>query len=97
METSKQKYWRAHLERASSSGQSIASYCKVNGVSVTSLYKWKRRLEGSHLAESGFDEVEVTNQEADPGRDSKWMLDLGLLDHSILCSLVQALVGQPHA
>lgn len=97
MDTSKQKYWRTHLERASSSGQSIASYCKVNGVSVTSLYKWKRRLEGSHLADSGFDEVEVTNQDADTERVSKWMLDLSLLDHSVLCRLVQALAGRPHA
>jgi hypothetical protein len=97
METSKQKYWRNHLERASSSGQTIASYCKVNGISVSNMYKWKRRFDGSHSPNSAFDEVEVINQKADTGRDSKWMLDLGLLDHSVLCSLVRALAGQPHA
>ena len=36
--------WRERLARYGRSGQTVASFCAAEGVSVPSFYQWKRRL-----------------------------------------------------
>ena len=37
--------WREHIEGWSASGLSQAEYCRRNGISLSSFYYWKRRLD----------------------------------------------------
>ena len=37
--------WRKRLERFSRSGLSVAQFCSREGVSTSSLYNWRRKLE----------------------------------------------------
>lgn len=43
--------WQQRLERFQRSGLTVAAFCRREGVSVASLYAWKRRLRDgtSHL------------------------------------------------
>lgn len=36
--------WQQRLDRYLQSGQTVADFCKVEGLSVPSFYQWKRRL-----------------------------------------------------
>lgn len=50
--------WRERLERFSTRGsQTVAEFCQAEGVSVASLYQWKRRVDlpadRSHHAQQG--------------------------------------------
>lgn len=40
--------WRDRVERQRRSGLSILEYCRREGVSASSFYAWKRRLQASH-------------------------------------------------
>ena len=54
--------WRERLERFESSGQSGAAFCRDEGVSQASFYKWRKRLGEAAEAPSllAFIEVEPT-------------------------------------
>ncbi len=36
--------WRQRMDRYLASGQTVAAFCKAEGVSTPSFYQWKRRL-----------------------------------------------------
>ncbi len=40
----KRKYWRAVFERHARGGLSIATFCREEGISESSFYRWKRVL-----------------------------------------------------
>jgi hypothetical protein len=42
--TEKECYWRGHVERQSSSGESIRGYCRGRGLSEASFHFWRREL-----------------------------------------------------
>lgn len=54
--------WRKRLERFESSGQSAAAFCREEGVSTPSFYKWRKRLGKAAATPSllSFIEVEPT-------------------------------------
>lgn len=39
--------WEDRLDRYESSGQSVKEFCALEGVSVASLYQWRKRLNAS--------------------------------------------------
>ncbi len=46
--------WLERLNRFSQSNQSVASFCKTEGISAPSFYQWKRRLQPSvDIAKAG--------------------------------------------
>jgi hypothetical protein len=42
--TEKESFWRSHLKRQSSSGESIRGYCLRRGVSEASFHFWRREI-----------------------------------------------------
>ena len=40
----RESYWRDTISRQRSSGQSIAEFCRRQGISPPSFYAWRRRL-----------------------------------------------------
>jgi hypothetical protein len=40
----KESYWRGHVERQSSSGESIRGYCRGRSLSEASFHFWRREL-----------------------------------------------------
>jgi hypothetical protein len=40
----KEQYWRRHLAACRRSGQSVRTYCRVEGLSEPSFYAWRRVL-----------------------------------------------------
>lgn len=64
-----QRDWEALVLRQKDSGLSQASYCRREGVSLTSFEKWKQRL----LSEPGF--VDVTPSADHP---NAWELEVSL-------------------
>ena len=58
--------WKDRLERFQSSGQFVAEFCQVEGISQASLYRWQRRLsprpqwgDNSSSAGSAFECIEL--------------------------------------
>ena len=49
--SSKAAQWSQRIKDQASSGQSVAVFCKVRGISVTSLYWWRARLSKSSAVE----------------------------------------------
>ena len=37
--------WRAAIDEHSHSGQNVTAFCKERGISTTSFYEWRKRLE----------------------------------------------------
>mgnify|MGYP000889823862 FL=1 len=50
-------FWHEHLLRCDASGQSIAAYCRANGLSTPSFHWWKRKLKPSCTPPALFAEV----------------------------------------
>ena len=48
-QSERKEIWQQRLDRYLVSGQTVAEFCKTEGVSVPSFYHWKRRLITSHL------------------------------------------------
>ncbi len=92
MSSSKQEFWRTHLENVAASDLSVKEYCEQNNLSAPTLYYWKRRFAEVDTCDGGFDEIDV----AEPTCEA-YTIDLGRLDHTVLCRIVQAVVGQQHA
>ena len=44
--------WVERLARFADSGQSAAQFCAAEGVSVASLYQWKRRLAAATVSDA---------------------------------------------
>jgi hypothetical protein len=42
--TEKESFWRSHLRRQSSSGESIRGYCLRRGLSEASFHYWRREI-----------------------------------------------------
>jgi transposase-like protein len=64
--------WAELIESQSTSGRSIAAFCREHGLSANSFYRWRRRLEGSASAGSQrrpFVRLRMSAaEEAGPGR-----------------------------
>ncbi len=93
MASNKLDLWRDHLKTFASSGMSGSEYCRQHSLADASFYKWRRRLAEEESSE-GFDEVSVVEEIEEAQR---YMIDLGKLDHKVLCLFVQSLVAEPHA
>ena len=46
----REAYWRGLIDEQSSSGESIAAFCRRRDVSPASLYSWRKRLRDSETA-----------------------------------------------
>ena len=55
MASEAEKRWRGRLRKWQRSGQSVAAFCRAEGVSGASFYAWRRRL--------GLPEEEATTPE----------------------------------
>jgi transposase len=51
------QFWREHIHSCEASGQSIAAYCRANGLSAPSFHWWKRKLNSSSPPSALFAEV----------------------------------------
>jgi hypothetical protein len=49
----KESYWRSHLERQSSSSESIRSYCRLRGLSEASFHFWRREIDARDRESAG--------------------------------------------
>jgi transposase-like protein len=56
--------WRERLDRFASTGHSIAEFCRAEGVSQASFYKWRKRLGETAEASSVLSFIEVAPVEA---------------------------------
>ena len=61
---------RRELARWESSGQTIAAYCRENGLHPKRLYNWRRRLEGQVLAVC---EPSVQQRPATQSQPRRWI------------------------
>ena len=50
-------FWHEHLLRCDASGQSVAAYCRANGLSAPSFHWWKRKRNSSSPPNALFAEV----------------------------------------
>jgi transposase-like protein len=41
------KYWRTIVEEQRTSGLSVAAFCQQRGLTASSLFAWRRRLQGN--------------------------------------------------
>lgn len=44
----RQAVWRDRLARQAQSGQSVAAFCRSEGIAAHTFYWWRTRLAGSH-------------------------------------------------
>jgi hypothetical protein len=59
MRTAKEALWRDRFERFEKSGESIKSFCKNEGIPL-STFQWRRRKQkGKKAASAGFAELIV--------------------------------------
>ena len=86
-------FWRAHIQAYGSSGLRINEYCKQHGLAEGSFYKWRSRLSKLPLS-SDFEELSV---QEDQEECYSHMIDIGRIDHKILCIFVQSLLARHHA
>jgi len=56
----KERFWRKHLDKQQQSGQSIAGYCREQGLASSSFGHWRRKLRRSSSAEVGTSQEAVT-------------------------------------
>jgi Transposase len=68
-----QAQWNGILRRFATSGLSSREYCRREGVSLSSLQRWRARLAAPSAA-SGF--VELTASSSAPGVEEKWTVEL---------------------
>lgn len=101
--TQRQRFWLAHVERATQSGQTFKAYAEAHGLSLGALYEASsKRLRGivdeegaaaSGMCPGAFVPVNVTNTGTMPCRlrhDSGWVLECeGLPDPNWLIALWQ--------
>ena len=57
--------WQRRLEDQLDSGQSIAVWCRNNGCSRQTFYRWQARL-GHGVSETGFTEIHLAPPPAQP-------------------------------
>jgi transposase-like protein len=65
--------WAELIEAQTTSGRSIAAFCREHGLSANSFYRWRRRLEASASAGSqrrAF--VRLRMSGADPAATGRW-------------------------
>jgi hypothetical protein len=68
----KAQRWSDRLERFESSGQTIAQFCVVEGVSQSSFYKWKNNLAiGNRLRGGRSNRSGKGNRSEKPNRENK--------------------------
>ena len=65
----KEPYWRQVLARWRSSGLSVRAYCKAQGVSVQSFYRWRRELQRRDRDRPQFLPVRVVAEPVASGGD----------------------------
>ncbi len=51
-DSSKQIFWKTHLEAQPASGMSIKAYCHEHGLSFSSWCYWRKRLSGSSTSQA---------------------------------------------
>jgi len=76
-------FWLQHIARANQYPEGIKIYCKANGLSLQTFYKWKLRLTGKNnkipavvRSPNSFAEVKVCEPEVAPKQilpDAKWL------------------------
>ena len=93
--------WRELVERQRSGGMSVAAFCAGNGIAVSSLYAWRRRL----AVTPAFVEAKVA--EAPAGTRSRGVIEVRLrggrrvrvsrenFDRELLVEVVAALESLP--
>lgn len=54
----REQFWRDLIVRQQRSGQSIAAFCRTQGVSQPSFFSWRKRLR-LHRAPSAFVPVQI--------------------------------------
>ena len=82
--TENQKKWREHVAKAQEHGDGFASYCRVNGISNSTLVYWRKKLGPKPASElrqgSPFIPVQVLNVESMPRGstlpDAKWVAEV---------------------
>ena len=57
MLTAKQQYWSEHLDKANSSGLSLAQYAKEQNIPIQKLYQWRSTLKKVTTTETVREEV----------------------------------------
>ena len=55
----RERYWRVVLERWRRSGESVRSFCREEGVSEFSFYRWRKRFGAEEREGSRFAAVEL--------------------------------------
>ena len=53
-DVAKRQQWAERLERFGTSGQTVAQFCRDEGVSTPSFYEWKKRLGGINTNKNKF-------------------------------------------
>jgi hypothetical protein len=74
----KERFWRGHLDRQSTSGISMRSYCRHNGLLDSSFRCWKRKIverdreaiAGPRPQSAGLIAVEIVGESSPPTRVS---------------------------
>lgn len=84
--------WRSHINSQVSSGLGVSTYCQQHNLSEASFYKWRRRLS-NESEQGGFDEASIVEEQ----EEIDFKIDLGQLDHRVLCVLIKSLVASSHA
>ncbi len=83
----KEQLWRGHIDAAANHAGSVASYCRMAGVSPHTFKYWKNRFEDvarpmSKGLRANFIPVEVLPKTRTAIPDPRWVAELILRLHS---------------
>jgi len=59
----RREWWRRHISRQQSANLSVAEFCRQLGISVTTFYYWKRRVEEAPQTAPGRASAEHPSQD----------------------------------
>ena len=84
-QTTNQEVWAARIAAAEAFDGTVAAYCRSNGFSALSFYKWRRRLRGESKSVNSAFVPAVVHRELPPAAqiarrhelpDAKWVAEV---------------------
>jgi hypothetical protein len=86
--SSRQEFWKAQFEAFSRSGLSAQAFCRESGLSYSSFFSWKRRLDVSRRRAKGDSiEIAVLPEVQKPGSAHRVRVDGVELEFPLLADL----------
>jgi transposase-like protein len=100
----RREQWQELIEEYSTSGETVAGYCRFNNISVASFYYWKKRLSDAGQRKSGAQRksgIQWLKVDAQPQAASALTLMVGAIsvqvqpgfDPALLDDVLTVLVG----